>query len=505
MTKQSSSRWAEGVMTALGLLWMALFPLWQDGSYSRITHSKWIGMLLLTLVTVIATGHLLGMMRSRHELRGQVRLQPVHAVMLVFFGVTALSALLGSYAGALNSEGQSAVLFGAKRFEGLLTQGCYVTIFLCMSLTRVNLRWLLTGMADALLVSCAVTALQYAGVNVLGLFPENTGILTHYEFQGLIGNIDMVTGYVSLAVPALMAGYVRQGRVLWLVSALGGVLLILCMQVQSGLIMLMAVLFLLVLLALRRPALRWRTGLLLGLILLLVSVRLLLGLPWLDGTAQLTFPHAASWLKLLPALVGAVLIALSAAVLRRCPGKALRRRWIALIAALVLLAGLALTAFAPIPPGNGLWELQEILHGRIQDSFGSERIGVWRLTLEMSREHLLLGTGPDTFLYAMDDYMARTGQSLTQHFDNPHNLFLAVLANNGLPAMLIFIGLLALALITALRRLGRDDRVLPLLLAVTGYLLQGMFTFSICLVTPMFYAMLGMLTAQCALPPTRKE
>ena len=56
MTRQSSSRWPEGVMTALGLLWMALFPLWQDGSYSRITHSKWIGMLLLTLVTVIATG-----------------------------------------------------------------------------------------------------------------------------------------------------------------------------------------------------------------------------------------------------------------------------------------------------------------------------------------------------------------------------------------------------------------------------------------------------------------
>ena len=123
MTRQSSSRWPEGVMTALGLLWMALFPLWQDGSYSRITHSKWIGMLLLTLVTVIATGHLLGMMHSRHELRGQVRLQPVHAVMLVFFGVTALSALLGSHADALNSEGQSAVLFGAKRYEGLLTQG----------------------------------------------------------------------------------------------------------------------------------------------------------------------------------------------------------------------------------------------------------------------------------------------------------------------------------------------------------------------------------------------
>ena len=37
--------------------------------------------------------------------------------------------------------------------------------------------------------------------------------------------------------------------------------------------------------------------------------------------------------------------------------------------------------------------------------------------------------------------------------------------------------------------------MLPLLLAVLCYLVQGMFTFSICLVSPMFWAVMGMAAA----------
>ena len=42
------------------------------------------------------------------------------------------------------------------------------------------------------------------GVNVLGLFPAGHSIYTNYEFQSTIGNIDMVSGYLSLVVPLLL-------------------------------------------------------------------------------------------------------------------------------------------------------------------------------------------------------------------------------------------------------------------------------------------------------------
>ena len=491
------SQWAGWVTTVLGMLWLAQFPLWQDGSYSRITHSKWMGMLILTGMTAAACGYMLYTLIAQGELKRQVRLNWLHAAALGYFWLVALSAFFGTWADYNNDAGQLVVFHGAKRYEGLITHGCYGMIFLCMSLTRVRLRYLLDAEACALLVFTVVAGLQYHEVNVLELFPAGTSIRTNYEFQGTIGNIDMVVGYLAVAMAAVLGGFAVMERpgVLWLISGLAAVLLVLMTEVQCGLIMLAALLFLLALLALRRPACRWRVLVILGGSLVMLSVRLLTGLPWLDGTEELLFPHALSWWKLIPALLGAALIGL-APVLRRWRGGALPLPAVCGIAAALVILAMLAVYFAPIPAGNGLWELQEILHGRLQDAFGSERIGIWRMTLEMSRDNLLWGTGPDTFLYAMEDHMYRTGQSLLQRFDNPHNIILGVLSGSGLPAAVLFVVLTLGAVAHGLIRAEKDVQVWPLLLAVICYMTQGMFTFSICLVTPMFWAALGMLTGQ---------
>lgn len=498
---KEQTRWPEWVTTVLGMVWLALFPLWQDGSYSRITRSKWIGMLLLTGVAAAACGYMVCTLLSRREARGRLRLTWLHAAAAAYFGLVGLSAVFGSWADFNNDAGQLAVIFGAKRYEGLITQGCYGLIFLCMSLTRVRLRYLLDAAALTLGAFCAITALQYNDINVLELFPTGRSIHTNYEFQGTIGNIDMVVGYIAIVSPALLGGFsaLERPRWLWLLAGLAGVLLLLCMEVQCGLIMLALLLFALVLLALRMPGSRWRVLLILGGTLMMLSIRLLLGLPWLDGTEEIVLFHDYRWWKRLPWLIGAALCGLAPVVWGR-PGRALSRTAVAAIAIGLVVVALLAVYFLPIPGGNGLWELQELLHGRPQDAYGSERIGIWRLTLEMSRENLLWGTGPDTFLYAMDDYLWRTDQSLVQRFDNPHNMLLAVLSGSGLPAAVMFCVLMGGALIMGLRRGEADRTVLPLLLAVLCYLAQGMFTFSICLVTPMFWATLGMLTGQLTPP-----
>ena len=494
-TTEKQGRWPEWVTTVLGMLWLALFPLWQDGSYSRITRSKWLGMLLLTGVTVVACGHMLATLASRGEWRRHIRLTWLHAAAAAYFALVALSAVYGSWADYNNDDGRLAVIWGAKRYEGLITQGCYGLIFLCMSLTRVRLRPLLDAAAYALLAYGAMVWLQYHDVNVLELFPVGTSIHTNYEFQGPIGNIDMVVGYLSIVMAALLGGFawLERPRWLWLAAGLAGVLLTLMTEVQCGVIMLAALLFALLLLALRHPDGRWRTLLILSGTLAMVSIWLTTGMPWLHEVEELCFVF--DWWRLLPLLAG-VLLMVAALPLRRRPGPALGWRWIMAIAVGLVVAALLAVYLLPFPAGSSLWEMQEILHGRAEDAYGSERIGIWRLTLEMNRGNRLWGTGPDTFLYAMDDYLWRTGQSLVQHFDNPHNLVLGVMSNSGLPAMALFLVLTAGALLCGLRRSERDRAVLPWTLAVLCYLVQGMFTFSICLVTPMFFAALGMLTGQ---------
>lgn len=489
------AHWSEWVSTVLGMLWLGLFPFWQDGSYSRMTHSKWVGMIVLTGVTAVVCGRMVATLAGRRELR-RIRITWVHGAALAYFLLVGLSAIFGTWADFLNDSGQLTVLWGARRFEGLYTQLCYAAIFLCMSLVPVRIGPLLNVAGDALAVFAGVIVLQYAGINVLELFPVGRTILTNHEFQGTIGNIDVVCSYLSLVTPALLAGFTvrRMGGWGWLVAGMAGVMLMLCTEVQSGYIALLLMLLLLGMMALRDPECRVRAVLVLAGTLMLVSARLLLGLPWLDGADQLTFPYAFVWWKLLPALAGLVLCAVAWGLSRR-PGPALSHGMVAVVVALVAVAALLFVWFVPIPGGNGLWELQEVLHGRPKDAYGSERIGVWRLTLEMSRDSLLFGTGPDTFLYAMDNHIQQTGQRLAQNFDNPHSILLGILSNNGLPAMLAFILLCGGALVRGWLHMKDDRMVFVLLTAVLCYLVQGLFVFSICLVTPMFYAALGMLSA----------
>jgi len=491
------THWSVWITTVMGMLWLAVFPLWHDGSYSRITHAKWVAMVVLTGVAIVGAGLMLTGMASRRELRSRVRLSWVHMAALAYFGLVALSAAFGSWADYNNEAGQLTVIWGARRYEGLITQGCYLLIFLCMSLTRVRVDRLLDVAALSLLIHCVIIGIQYFDVNVFDLFPTGTSMRRNPEFQGTIGNTNMVVGYIALVMPALLSAFavIKKPGWLWLPAGLAAMLLMLCIKVDNGMVLLAATIVILVLLALRRPECRWRVLVILGCFLLLVTFRKLLGLPWFDWKENIVFPRTLKPERLAPGIAGLVVLLLSP-VVKRWPGPAMSVRAITALVLVLAVAAVAVVYYMPMEPHGFIWQLQEILHGRPDDSFGSERIGIWRVTLEMSRDNLLWGTGPDTFLYAMDHHLWQTGQKLTQRFDNPHNLYLGVLSNSGLPAMLLFITLCGGAVLCAFRRVKKDDMLLLLMLAVIGYLLQGMFTFSICLVTPMFWATLGMMTGQ---------
>ena len=478
-------------MTLLGVLWLGLFPLWQDGSYTRITRAKWLGMLGLSGVTAALVLALVAVLLIRRQGR-RLRLHPVQGLALLYLGWLALSAVFGSLADSVNGNGQLTVLMGARRYEGLAAQGCYVGLFLLMSLYPPRLRAVMNAAALGMIVYGGIVALQYAGRNPFGLFPGDMSVRTTNEFQGTIGNIDMVSGYLCLVVPTLMFSFAAgETGPLCLAAGSMGTLMMLLMQVQSGIIALAAAWVALAALILMRPALRARGGVALGCMLAMVSLRLLIGLPWHDGTEEILFPHAFALWKLAPLALAAVIVPLSRSVRGRVPG----RRVLALLV-LGAAAGMAAILLVRFPEGSALWELREVLRGRGQDAFGSERLGIWRMTLGMARKHLLFGTGPDTFWYAMEQYQFETEQSLVQRFDNPHNMLLAVLSGSGVPALALYLALMAAVAVVCLRAARKDPWPLALAAGLAMYQMQGLFTFSICLVSPMFWVMLGMSVAQ---------
>lgn len=479
------------VMTVLGALWLGFFPLWQDGSYTRITRAKWLGMLGLSGLTAAAVFVIVIALLIRREGK-KIRLHPIQGLALAYLAWVLLSACCGSMASSINDNGQLTVWMGARRYEGALTLSCYVGVFLLMSLYPPRLRVVLNVASLGMLIYATIVALQYLGHNPFGLFPAPLNVRTTYEFQGPIGNIDMVSNYVCLIMPALLFSFVlNRTGLLCLLAGSVGMLMLLMMEVQSSEITLAVVLGALVILMLLRPKTRGRGCVALACALAMLTLRLLTGLPWLDGTEDLLFPFAPAVWKFAPLMVAALLLLLAAWLSRR-PGPAAPVWCVVLLVALGIAAALAAVLLISFPEGSALWELGEVLHGRPQDSFGSERLGIWRLTLELAQRSLIFGTGPDAFWYAMPEYMIETNQQvLWQRFDNPHNMLLTVLSGSGVPALLLYIALMAAMTVVCLRASRRDPLSLALLAGLAAYQLQGLFTFSICLVSPMFWALLG--------------
>ena len=510
--------------TLIGLFWLLVFPFWQKNGYSSLTRDKWEGMLILSAVTVIVfcTGFLCTRYSRRQKgiALERPRISPAVFLALAYFGWVSLSAVFGALHAQRNDAGQLAVLFGSKRYEGLITQLCYWLIFLSLALGCADRKIVTAGAAVGLLCYTGIVFLQYAGYDPLGLFPEGLSVRTNPAFQGPIGNVDLVTGYVVLLIGFLSCSFLlaRKGGWLCFASAVAGIFLEVCFDVQSGKIALLSGAAILLFAMLRNESIRARGWHLLAGASAAVFLRLCIAFPWADGSSELSpAPFGKRHLLLLLAFL---FFAFMAFCRKKHPGHAWSGRSV-LAAAVILLVLVLIVLFAfPLAEDmdpeerNGLQELQLIVHGKGEDYFGSWRYGVWRMTLHLAGEHLLFGTGPDTFWYAFnpgwEEYEAQLLQqgvisSPLENFDSPHNELLAILSNNGLPALLLYLALLVWVLMHAFSCQTEQGKLRKA--AASGvllYLVHGLFSFSICLVAPMFWAMLG-IASECCLEDDREE
>ena len=432
--------------------------------------------------------------------RGQKRSWQPYAFLLVYGLLLTASAFFGSWSKQLNDSGQRVTLWGARRYEGLFALLLYMTIFFLMSMHEVKWSWVLHGASITLGLFATLVVLQYMNRNPLGLFPGGRSIYTNYEFQGTIGNIDMVSGYLCLVVPLLLGGFLLgedtplPARVFWLLMGGAGVWLQGCIQVESGLIALGLLAMLVVLLSLHQASLRSRGCVVLAAMTLALFLRRMVQLPWLDGGAAFCLRPLDGQGVLL--LLLALLLAGSAGWLRCHSGRDLPWKRLLPVIAMGLVCAVLLLLLLPLTPEmGGLYEAQQVLKGRGADDFGSYRLGVWRHTLHLAKEAPWLGNGPDTFWYAFWEHLQAEGVHYPERFDNPHNEYLAILVNSGLPALLCYLGLV----ISILWQGFKAARSNPLrgcgLLAIGCYACQGFFCFSICITSPMFWCVMGMVAA----------
>ena len=146
-----------------------------------------------------------------------------------------------------------------------------------------------------------------------------------------------------------------------------------------------------------------------------------------------------------------------------------------------------------------IYELGRVLHGELDDKFGSSRVLIWRKVLELVPERPLLGGGPDTLALRLDIHFSRyveeTGRTLSTYVDNAHNEYLGYLANIGILGLAAYLMAMAFTAAEVLKKAPECGASAALGCALVCYWVQGFFGLGLCLTAPVMWAVWGLALA----------
>lgn len=483
LLRQTEHPYLERLSQGFAIVLLSIFPLMMGKSgYTGMTNDKFVFFRTLTLL-YLACAALLWLVRRldrspykppKEKKPRKLSIPQIALLLYALWGV--ICALVSPYEG---------LWIGFRRNEGVLSMLLYASVFLSLSLWGEYNDYLLPALSVSALAQAVLSLSQIFGGTFL--YPED---LNYYNthFIGTFGNIDFVSGFIAMALPALVCGFVLLETRFRYVMLTGAALLLpvqLCIDVDSG-----------------------KLGL---------AVSLLLSLPFLCSERKRLARTLYAFAALLAAAAGSYYFApdsvlavssktpllLLAALVFAATGFFLSKKDEAFsldprtirtaLAALELVAVIGVIVYLFQYSGSNrlLWDAHEFLHGRLDDRAGSGRGVIWKTTVQFMNDHPLFGCGPGAFARGLAAYYDNA--VVGGWIDAAHNDFLHIGACTGYVGLLFY---LVFVFSLALRSLKNIERC-PLLLifagAAAGYLTHSFFSFSIAIVSPLFWAMAGLL------------
>ena len=191
---------------------VSFFILFVIDGYETITFYKALCFFVLSGCYVLIS--ILG--RLELVLIGARRIVPLHTLWLnshisqkmifIYWMLTAISTLL--------SVDIKTSLIGTLRFDGFLTITLYCWMFLFISSQYRPQKWLIWLFGAAISISCIISIVQFFGANPLDLFPKGMNYFDAYklysgEFLGTIGNVDIYSAVLCVAIPVFWLSILR--------------------------------------------------------------------------------------------------------------------------------------------------------------------------------------------------------------------------------------------------------------------------------------------------------
>ena len=475
-------------------LMLIAFPLFTgfDG-YLKITQSKYFFLLILTGIWIAAT--VFFELRNRDT---RFRLYPAHISVLIFLAVSCLSALFSEYG--------TAVILGTGRYDGLITIFIYVLIFFGVSMYGQMRTEYVYAVALSATITCIIAVIQLFGKNPFGLFPGDWCYYdahTKYtsEFLGTIGNTNLLSGFLCLALPASAVTFIiskdYKSTVLFIPLALG-IFIISASHVDGGLVGMLGCAAIAAPLIISSKQRLIRTIFTLAVVSVSFAFSFAFTPIYRNGLTMVKLVWGKTPLLFLifaaiSAIAGMLLIMNSSKI-------SVSSRKIQLsVLCLIIIAAILVLLFVYFYPHDNrgtIYEFSRILHGDFQDSFGSSRIMIWKKSLQLVPDHLLFGSGPDTLAARIDmsfsRHVAETGKTLATYVDNAHNEYIGYLVNIGLLGLLAYVSAILFTAISFIKNKDSANIRAASGCALICYWIQGIFGLGLCIVAPIMWLFWGL-------------
>jgi len=222
--------------------------------------------------------------------------------------------------------------------------------------------------------------------------------------------------------------------------------------------------------------------------------------------ASLLRGHAPADLTLIFILAAVLLaagLALTLLLKKWIPARPLKITCIAILPAVIIsgMIGLEIVGSRLYDSQhNFIWQAREMMHFRMDDSFGSGRGFIWRNAMEVIPYNPIFGTGPDTFYYALGGFGSER-QNLARElhnevYDKAHNVFLQIAVCMGVPALLAYIAFLGGVFIPAVKHAFKRPVLLAFGAAALSYVIQGFFMVEVPITTPLVWIAFGVIAAE---------
>ena len=489
--------WQGRIARLLVILLLCASPLYFNSErYIRLTgHKFWF---FFTCMCVVLFGVLVvwtvRMLLSEPRLPPQDRLSVTDWAVLGFAAITLLSALLSPFRDLVNVW--IGITEPGGRYDGAITQLMYVAAFFIVS------RWYKPRERDfvwfgvsAICVSL-IGIFQFYGMDFFNLWPNHIAAY-HMEnyyniyFRSTLGNINIVSTYVCVAI--LLCGFMylkmkSKWRYLLLAASALSFWMMIIGSSFSGMVGTAVATFLAIpfIIENRRS---------LGSFLILAA-------SWLAAvTVQRLFYNtlilgAVAPVSLMPFFAG-IVIGVTAGLLlilfSKEPDPEAPAKWklgVVLVVAAIILGLTFIEVVGRSESTAMIYQARQVMHGNIDDTFGSFRIFIWRNALIAFPQFPIIGSGPDTFYYAFPaDMHGFYGEA----YDKAHNEYLQILICQGILGLLCYLVFLGGIFIKAVPKAFKNPMFMAVLVAFMGYSAQAFFNISLPIFSQSLWIFAGMM------------